>query len=375
MSQSARAASVKASVRIEDVIQRAQVRLHRSGQRRMVGLCPFHQEHRPSFTVYLDTQSFYCFGCGIAGDVITFMQLLHGGPQQCSFVEACDLLGVAPVSTRQRIIPAPRLPVETPETALRHAGRAVVMSCAAAIYAATLERSASVQAYLRGRGISLDLARRVGLGYADGMTFPRVVASSPALLARAKEWGLLNRRGRDLLVRRLVIPEWREGRVVQMIGRVVPAAQTPLSSIIYLGTTRFKGVLGYGCAIERLVQGTARGILVVEGGVDYTIASGWDLPVVPVALNSTGASPYQVQELATLQRYTPTQPLLIALDGDRPGQEATPYLLRALQAAQVPAIAVPPIPGAIDIGELGPLGARGRHRLLSVVQPLLEEGI
>ena len=116
-------------------------------------------------------------------------------------------------------------------------------------------------------------------------------------------------------------------------------------------------------------------MLVVEGALDYVIATGWDLPVACVALCSTGASPFQLGELAALQCMTPKQPLLIALDGDPPGQQATPHLLADLQAVQVPAVAVPPIPGATDIGDLGPLRAIGRQRLLAVVQSfMIEEG-
>ena len=48
------------------------VHLRRRG-RTLTGLCPFHNEKTPSFTVYPDTQSFYCFGCGAAGDAITFV--------------------------------------------------------------------------------------------------------------------------------------------------------------------------------------------------------------------------------------------------------------------------------------------------------------
>ena len=55
----------------------------------LVGLCPFHREQRASFTVYPDTQSFCCFGCHAAGDVITFICLLR----QVTFTEALRILG------------------------------------------------------------------------------------------------------------------------------------------------------------------------------------------------------------------------------------------------------------------------------------------
>src|SRR5690349_19444610 len=70
----ARAARVKQTCRIEDVVSRYGVELTAvAGGRRFVGLCPFHTEQHGSFTVYADTQSFCCFGCHAAGDVITFV--------------------------------------------------------------------------------------------------------------------------------------------------------------------------------------------------------------------------------------------------------------------------------------------------------------
>ena len=57
---------------IEEVVGQY-VQLRRRG-RTLSGLCPFHNEKTPSFVVYPDTQSFYCFGCGAAGDVISFVR-------------------------------------------------------------------------------------------------------------------------------------------------------------------------------------------------------------------------------------------------------------------------------------------------------------
>ena len=62
---------LKARNRIEDVIGQA-VTLKRAGSN-MMGLCPFHNEKTPSFTVFTKSDSFYCFGCGAGGDVVTFV--------------------------------------------------------------------------------------------------------------------------------------------------------------------------------------------------------------------------------------------------------------------------------------------------------------
>jgi len=59
-----------------DSVISSYVNLKRSGHD-AVGLCPFHSEKTPSFHVYNDTQSFYCFGCGAGGDVITFIKRIE----------------------------------------------------------------------------------------------------------------------------------------------------------------------------------------------------------------------------------------------------------------------------------------------------------
>ena len=66
---------IKARNEISDVIS-TYVTLRKAGSN-MHGLCPFHNEKTPSFTVFTATQSFYCFGCGAAGDAITFVRRIE----------------------------------------------------------------------------------------------------------------------------------------------------------------------------------------------------------------------------------------------------------------------------------------------------------
>ena len=66
---------LKARNDIEEVIS-SYINVKRRG-RNLVGLCPFHSEKTTSFTVYPDSQSFYCFGCGAGGDVVTFVKKME----------------------------------------------------------------------------------------------------------------------------------------------------------------------------------------------------------------------------------------------------------------------------------------------------------
>ena len=122
-----------------------------------VGLCPFHSEKSPSFTVFTDSQSYYCFGCGKGGDVITFIREI----ENLSYVEAIRFL-------------AERAGMTVPEDsendfAAKRRVRILEMNREAArIFheALKLPESEAARTYLAGRGLSGKTIRRFGVGYA-----------------------------------------------------------------------------------------------------------------------------------------------------------------------------------------------------------------
>lgn len=125
------------------------------------GLCPFHNEKSPSFSVSREKQMYYCFGCGQGGNVYTFLMEYN----RLSFVEALRELA-------QRA--GVELPEgeQTPEERRQADERTTLkeMNKKAAVYFHYLLKSARgerAMAYLRGRGISDEMIRRFGLGYAD----------------------------------------------------------------------------------------------------------------------------------------------------------------------------------------------------------------
>ncbi len=103
--------------RIEDVIQASGVALTRTGADRLVGHCPFHEDRTPSFTVYLSTQRFHCYGrCHRHGDVLDFVQQARG----CSLAEAIQWIeevwpnGRVPVASKWGGSGPPRSPLPPP---------------------------------------------------------------------------------------------------------------------------------------------------------------------------------------------------------------------------------------------------------------------
>lgn len=140
---------------IEQVVG-SYVNLRRRG-RTLSGLCPFHSEKSPSFTVYPDTQSFFCFGCGAAGDVINFIRRI----ENLDYMEAVRLL-------------AQRAGMQVPEEAgddrsSRLRKRILELNRDAARYFhrnLMSEAGRPGRAYLIGRGLTRDTIVHFGIGYA-----------------------------------------------------------------------------------------------------------------------------------------------------------------------------------------------------------------
>lgn len=147
--------SIKERCPIEETISRY-VTLKPNGSR-FVGLCPFHSEKTPSFTVFSDTQSFYCFGCGAGGDVITFVMR----EESLEYPEAVKLLADrAGVRLEHN---------EEEEKAMRLRSRVLAMNKEAArFFHDTLVSEAGKRGmdYLRARGLKKKTITHFGIGYA-----------------------------------------------------------------------------------------------------------------------------------------------------------------------------------------------------------------
>ncbi len=244
-----------------------------------------------------------------------------------------------------------------------------VLTLATRCYQEELSRHRHVLSYVIERAISLETARHLCLGYSDGQRLRAQLKRSPQLWREATTAGLLTSQGRDRFTSRLMIPEMREQEAVYMIGRIVPPGSSRQK---YLGIATKKRLLGYGEAMQRIMQKpeAVEGILIVEGALDFVLACQWHLPVCCVALLSTCASQLQLDEIAALSMHIPGTPVLVGLDADSSGAKSTPLLLSQLHGRGMTAISLPPIEGVKDIGELGHL-PEGRERLLYALSEAL----
>ena len=138
---------------IEEVISQ-HVSLKRAGNN-LIGLCPFHSEKTPSFTVFTGTKSFYCFGCGAGGDVISFVMRT----ENLTYVDALRAL-------------AKRSGIEIPEddkaaqTGVRRERIIEMNKDAARFFHECLKKSKEAQEYVAKRKLSTALIKHFGVGYA-----------------------------------------------------------------------------------------------------------------------------------------------------------------------------------------------------------------
>ena len=142
---------LKARHPLGDTVEAAGVALRGKGRVRQ-DVCPFHQEAEGSFTVYGDSQRFYCFGCGAGRDVLDFVQRMEG----LTLPEAIRRLGDGPG-------PVPAA-TQRPNNAVVPPRDPALVTAAVRFYAGQLRRSSGARNYLASRGIGPDAVGRLGIG-------------------------------------------------------------------------------------------------------------------------------------------------------------------------------------------------------------------
>src|SRR5229473_2321945 len=342
---------IKLAYPLLEVVERAGVRLRRSGSHRWQGLCPFHADRNPSFFVDVESQRFVCFGCKARGDVIDFVRL-H---EQLSTVgEACNwLTGTqAPTATPQSRPPAPpgqrerrwdRLTLE----------QQLVLNAAGALYQDALWRNRGARAYLAERGLPDWVVRACGLGFADGRSLEAHLRKHGGLriaedlgLLRRPEPGEGGRMLRERFAGRIVIPELRGGQPIWFIGRYPDDRN---ARVKYLGFPGEKPVLGFERAAGQ------REVYLIEGVFDWLTAVSWHLPAF-----STCGTDFPLDRLGWLAR---ARVIFGVLDGDRAGREAAERFGAALGVRWRPIT----LPDGCDLNDLGqrPSGLALFFRLLA----------
>ena len=216
---------LKASVDIVGVVGEY-VRLRKSGTNRYMGLCPFHTEKSPSFTVHVVHQFYKCFSCGAGGDVVKFVMEKEG----ISFYEALKSLA------ERHGIPMPqRSQYADEDTRLRGAILAM-HELAQENFRANLHTPAgeAARAYIAKRGLTGQTAEHFGLGYSDrsGRALLRLFEQQHYPAAQMEQSGLVKKRQDGSLYdgfrNRLMFPIHNEaGKIIAFGGRALAAEDMP----------------------------------------------------------------------------------------------------------------------------------------------------
>lgn len=299
-----------ARVDIVDVVESA-VQLKRAGAN-YSACCPFHTEKTPSFTVSPAKQFYHCFGCGAHGTAISFLMEYHG----LGFIDAVKDLAARVGMTVPEPDPAFRRQADTPAgpdlTAL--------LADAAKYYKEQLKRSEIAIRYLKGRGLTGEIAARFGLGYApDGWQNLEAVfenyadkALVEAGLVIQNEEGRRYDRFRDRIMFPIVNPR---GDIIGFGGRVLGQGEPK-----YLNSPETpvfeKGRELYGLFQARQAIRAAGRVLVVEGYMDVVALAQHGVEYA-VATLGTATTPVHVQKLLRV-----TDEVVFAFDGDKAGRKA-----------------------------------------------------
>jgi DNA primase len=319
-------ADLLSRVDIVDVIGR-HVQLKKGGAN-LMGLCPFHGEKSPSFSVSPSKQFYYCFGCGASGDAVRFLTEHTGASFRDAVSELAGQVGLA-VPDDARSDDERR---EAAQTKQKQATLNDVLARAAQHYRAQLKGNPRAVAYLKGRGLTGEVAARFGLGYApDGWhalasAFAQyddpLLVESGLVIAHAE--GGEEQRRYDRFRDRVMFPiRAVGGEVIGFGGRVLDRGEPK-----YLNSPEtpvfVKGRELYGLYESRAGIRARGHALVVEGYMDVVALAqtGFENAVATLGTACTE------EHVRKLFRFTDS--VVFGFDGDAAGRRAA---LRALEAA------------------------------------------
>jgi len=315
---------LKQTADIVEVVS-AHTDLRRQGAR-WVGLCPFHEERTPSFSVDGQEKLYHCFGCGVGGDVIKFVEEKEG----LGFAEAVELLADRYGVELEREQEDPR--AEAKRQQRRRLEQ--LLERAATFYANYLwesQEAAKAREYLVERGLREEALRAFGVGYAPSAWDKILVLGQRAGFRIEELRGVgLVQRGRgggeyDRFRSRIMFPiRDRRGRTLGFGGRAMRSDQG--AKYVNTAETDFfhKSQLLYGADMAKAAIAKAARAVVVEGYTDVLALhqAGIEEAVAVMGTAITG------EQVATLSGMV--EEVVLALDADSAGQEA---MLRAQRVA------------------------------------------
>jgi len=315
---------VKQAADIVEVIS-AHTDLRRQGSR-WVGLCPFHEERTPSFSVDAQEKLYHCFGCGVGGDTIKFVEEKEG----LGFAEAVELLADRYGVELEREREDPR--AEARRQQRQRLGE--LLDRTASFYSTYFwesEEAAKARAYLAERGLGDEVLRKFAVGYAPSAWDKVLLRGQRAGFGVEELRGVgLVQRGRgggeyDRFRSRIMFPiRDRRGRTLGFGGRAMRSDQG--AKYVNTAETDFfhKSHMLYGIDLAKATIAKAGRAVVVEGYTDVLALHQAGVEEA-VGVMGTAITEEQVAALSGM-----VEEVVLALDADAAGQEA---MLRAQRVA------------------------------------------
>jgi len=308
------AEQLKSSVDIVSVIQEYGPRLRKSGNN-YSGLCPFHNEKTPSFSVSATKQFYYCFGCHAKGDVINFVMEI----EKISFYEALKTLA------ERHGIPMPKRSQYADEDSKLRGAVFQMHEYAQENFRANLDGplGEAARAYLARRGVAAATIEQFGLGYSDrsGRALLRIFDQRTFPAAQLEQSGLVRKRDDgtfyDYFRNRLMFPIHNEsGKIIGFGGRALAADDNPK----YLNSPETpiyrKSAVLYNLHRAKEAIHKEDRVILVEGYMDAigVTAAGFGAVVASCGTALT------LQQVQAIKRHI--QKIAVNFDPDTPGANA-----------------------------------------------------
>ena len=303
-----------ARVDIVDVVGKY-VQLKKSGQN-LQGLCPFHQEKTPSFTVSSTKQFYHCFGCGANGTAVSFL-MEHVG---LAFPEAVKTLAVSVGMRVPEANYSPERRARIKEQKTRYDLLHEALEQAQIYYQSNLQQYPKAQEYLLQRGLTPEVAERFALGWtgSERQNLRRVYESYDNDLLIDSGLVIQNERGLryDRFRERITFPIHNQrGRLIGFGGRIIAKGEpkylnSPETELFHKGSEL------YGLWENRTGIRKAATVLVVEGYMDVVALACYGIDYAVATLGTATTADHIGKLIKASNR------IVFCFDGDRAGQQA-----------------------------------------------------
>lgn len=295
------------------------VNLKRRGKN-LVGLCPFHNEKTPSFTVYPESESFYCFGCGVGGDVFTFTSLI----ENLDYIESVKLLA------ERSGVTLPQDGYDDSMQRLKNTVYEINRETARFFHSYLMSDEGKwARDYFLGRGLSLSTIKHFGLGAAPdswdallkhlkskGFTIEEMLTAN--VISKSQKGSYFDRFRKRYMFPLINI----RGNVIGFSGRALPEDEKTKGKYVNTADTPVYKKSSNLFGINFAKNHCAEQIILVEGNMDVISLhqAGFQNVVAPLGTSFTS------EQANLLSRYT--KEIVLMLDADAAGQKA---LMRATQ--------------------------------------------